>query len=96
MSGVAAEEKVNPGGVVAHDCPGRPGLINGVAARLVMERLSRIERGGLAVRRACDEFVFGQRDTDMPGVVDIHEDGFFYRLLIGGALGEAESYIDGQ
>lgn len=64
---------------------------------LLTKQLSHLTNDRLSLRLGCGEAVFGDVGSDeTPGVIDIHSETFFSKTLLGGALGAAESYMDGD
>ncbi|TWT87680.1 Cyclopropane-fatty-acyl-phospholipid synthase [Pseudobythopirellula maris] len=53
-----------------------------------------IERGSLLVRDAGGERAFGEKGRG--GEIEVHHPRFYRRIALGGSLGAAESYIDGD
>lgn len=59
--------------------------------------LSRIERGQVVLEHAGRAERFGDLEqTELSGHVQVHSPKFYRRLVTGGALGAAESYLDGE
>ena len=64
---------------------------------LVHRRLGALRRGHLVLHDALGETVFGDAAAGQAGVrVDVHRQRFYRRTLLGGTLGAAESYMDGD
>ncbi|MFO0979446.1 MAG: cyclopropane-fatty-acyl-phospholipid synthase family protein [Planctomycetaceae bacterium] len=59
--------------------------------------LSRIEKGQVVLEHAGRSERFGNlQHTELSGHVQVHSPKFYRRLITGGALGAAESYLDGE
>lgn len=69
-------------------------LIDNWARRIVVRALDRLE-GGTILLEDEERTVGIGRGDDLVGSVRVHHPDFYRRLLFGGGLGAAESYIDG-
>lgn len=67
------------------------------ARRLVIEHLKRIRRGTLHVHLPDGdrETITGEAGSQPEAHIEIREDSAFRQMLFGGAMGFAETYIDG-
>lgn len=77
----------------------RPAAAGGMPwwRRQVLDRLSRLAEGRLAVRDGWGEATLGQPAPDgLAGRVHVHEPRFWRRVATGGTLGAAEAYADGD
>lgn len=64
--------------------------------RTVLRRLSKLESGQLTVVDRSGAHEFGQvGDVDLTGTITVHDQRFYYYVVLGGALGAAEAYIRG-
>lgn len=82
------------------------GLCTGRWARaLLHRRLGALDSGPLLLRDALGEVAFGAAGADRRPVrldmqrqvcLDVHRQRFYRRVLLGGSLGAAESYMDGD
>ena len=70
----------------------------GWARALVHRRLRALRTGRLRLRNAArEETEFGDPASQWPPVrIDVHRRRFYRRALLGGSLGVAESYMDGD
>jgi len=62
----------------------------------IVTLLNRIRHG--AIRMTLPDGTartFGPESTKDPGVMDIHDYGFFSRVILGGDIGLGEAYVDG-
>jgi cyclopropane-fatty-acyl-phospholipid synthase len=75
----------------------RPGPIDRVAVRLVLDRLRSLEDAALELRLPDGtRNVYGRPDSSLRGSVHIHRWRFFRRLLTAGDIGLGEAYMDGD
>lgn len=59
--------------------------------------LARLERGQVVLEHSGKSERFGSLEqTELSGHVQVHSPKFYRRLITGGALGAAESYLDGE
>ena len=66
-------------------------------SRLVLKKLGSLKTGRIVLHFECGEAVVGDLHcTSTPAVVNIHSTNFFRRLVLEGAIGAAESYMDGE
>lgn len=66
-------------------------------SRLVMKKLNTLTVGRIVLRFECNEAVLGDpASTEPVAIVNVHDCGFFRRLALEGAVGAAESYMDGE
>lgn len=64
---------------------------------LILKRLKQLKTGQLILQIGCDQAVFGQvQHGETAAVVKVHSERFFRRLVVGGSLAAAESYMDGE
>ena len=64
--------------------------------RQVEARLSAIQHGRLDVVVSAQRQTFGREDASLHVRLTIHDAGFYRKLALGGTLGAAESYMDGD
>ena len=69
-------------------------MINAIAKRAVLSRLSQLEEGRIIVQCGDDTMTFGKGE-DLSVTVRINDDSFFPALAFGGHLGAAEAYVEG-
>lgn len=66
-------------------------------SKLILNRLKQLKFGQLVIQLGCDQAVFGTLgDGEEPAVLQVHSETFFKRLVFGGGLAAAESYMDGE
>ena len=83
--------------------PGRRSIVaggsrgGGWARALVHRRLGALASGQLLICDALGETLFGRPESELTPVrIEVHRQRFFRRTLLGGTLGAAESYMDGD
>jgi cyclopropane-fatty-acyl-phospholipid synthase len=74
---------------------GSLGSIDRLCRSLVSKSLAGMTRGTLTLNDAAGATRFGERDELSP-TVDVHRGRFYRRIIAGGSIGAAESYIDGD
>ena len=71
--------------------------VSQLCCRIVLKKLGSINKGRLALRFGCDEAVFGDGNSRQPAaVINVHSPDFFQRIMLHGAMGAAESYMDNE
>jgi cyclopropane-fatty-acyl-phospholipid synthase len=74
----------------------RPARLEGLARKLVLQRLGRLTRGRLRVTVGAEELQFGAAADSLPaGHVAIRDPRAFGELAFGGSIGAAEAYMLG-
>jgi cyclopropane-fatty-acyl-phospholipid synthase len=73
------------------------GLLGNRARRTLLARLERLREGELIVEDGARQFVFGRRSAAFPRTVRITvtDRSFYTRVLLHGAPGAGEAYMDG-
>ena len=66
-----------------------------LSRRLVLRALRGIDGGRLELREGARSTVLGRPDAQLRATIDVHSP-LFYRQLLRGSLGLADSYLDGQ
>lgn len=66
--------------------------------RMVHKRLSGIEEGAITITDPMGKYVFGQFSEGFPvaAAVRVYQPRFYARIAMGGSIGAAESYMDGD
>ncbi|MBT8116284.1 MAG: cyclopropane-fatty-acyl-phospholipid synthase family protein [Gammaproteobacteria bacterium] len=74
------------------------GLFNDYPRQVFLKRLGRLQHGELILIDGDERHVFGRRDEVFPHtvVVTIEDPAFYTRLLMHGALGGGQAYIQGN
>lgn len=72
------------------------GLLARFARKLVHRRLAQLGGASLSLRDAHGTALFGQPGSELSAHVDVHRPGLYTRMLAGGPLGAAASYLDGD
>ncbi|MEZ6138481.1 MAG: hypothetical protein R3C53_26665 [Pirellulaceae bacterium] len=71
--------------------------ITQLSRRLVLSKLQRLVVGGLCVRDIQGEHQFGSADSSCTSAtIEVFNHRFYRQLALGGGLGAAESYIQGD
>ncbi|MHA6963504.1 class I SAM-dependent methyltransferase [Zobellella denitrificans] len=65
------------------------------ARRLAFSLLSGLEGGGLTVLDGEDRFEFGDRHAALQACIRVFDPRFYRRLMTGGSIGAAESWVEG-
>ncbi|MGD2168001.1 MAG: cyclopropane-fatty-acyl-phospholipid synthase family protein [Gammaproteobacteria bacterium] len=75
----------------------RPGMLDGLARRLLLSRLSGIEQGELTIIDADRQFVFGQpcSGENLEATITVKDGRFYGDIAFGGSIGAAESWMHG-
>jgi cyclopropane-fatty-acyl-phospholipid synthase len=68
----------------------------GPSQRAVFFLLGKLSNGFIVLHDGGSEFTFGDSSADIKVEIHIHDPKFYRRLLVGGSIGAAESYIEGQ
>jgi len=72
------------------------GPLTQMARRLLLKGLSSLPRGHLAVVEGGRRLEFGERGAEPQAEITVHHSAFYRRTLLGGSVGAAEAYMDGQ
>ena len=67
-----------------------------IARWLLFRILSNLRQGAITVREGAQTFHFGDALAELRADVDILSPGVYWRLLTGGSLAAAESWMDGE
>ncbi len=67
-----------------------------VARRIVFAMLRGLDRCGLVVEELDQSHFFGVPDADLQARVRVNDGQMYVRLLSGGSIGIAESYVEGE
>ncbi len=74
----------------------KPSALDGLARRLVLRQLARLERGELRLADGAEDFRFGRPDPTAPAVrLTVADPRFYSELAFGGSIGAAEAYMHG-
>lgn len=65
------------------------------ARRLAFSLLSGLKGGGLTVLDGEDRFEFGDRGAELQACIRVLDPRFYRRLMTGGSIGAAESWVEG-
>lgn len=67
-----------------------------LARRVMFSLLQRLSHGGLTLSEGGRVYSFGDMQSGLQADIEIKDDGFYRRALLGGTIGIGESYRDGQ
>ncbi len=74
----------------------KPTALDGLARRLVLRQLERLELGELRLADGADDIRFGRADPAAPAVrLTVADPRFYSELAFGGSIGAAEAYMHG-
>jgi len=74
----------------------KPSKLDGVARRIVLRRLDRLEHGDLRLIDGSGRYRFGSRDSGGPAInLTVTDPRFYSELAFGGSIGGAEAYMHG-
>ncbi len=73
------------------------GLLNAYAKRMLLKQLTRLKHGELILNDGKEQQIFGRQDERIPKAIAItvHDPSFYASILLNGALGGGEAYING-
>jgi cyclopropane-fatty-acyl-phospholipid synthase len=74
----------------------RSGFIRSLSKRAITHRLSRLNSGSIELQDEAGRAVFGCDDASAQARILVHSPEFYRKTVLGGGLGFAESYIDGD
>ncbi|MGK2924386.1 MAG: class I SAM-dependent methyltransferase [Lysobacterales bacterium] len=74
----------------------KPSALDGLARRLVLRQLERLQLGELRLADGADDFRFGRPGPVAPAVrLTVADPRFYSELAFGGSIGAAEAYLHG-
>ena len=74
----------------------RSGFIRSLSKRAITHRLSRLSSGSIELQDEAGRAVFGSDDATTHARILVRSPEFYRKTVLGGGLGFAESYIDGD
>jgi len=76
----------------------RAGFLHEYAKRILLSRLQNLRHGELLLIDGDEHRLFGKRDAAFPGrvTVEVRDPAFYSTLLLHGALGGGEAYMEGH
>ena len=78
-------------------CVRQTSLLNRSCQRLVLKRLSSLQKGRLYLDDQCKRYVLGENSQDdLQATIAVKNPRFYRRLVTGRSLGLAETYMDGD
>jgi len=73
----------------------KPTLLDGVARRMVLGRLDRLQRGELRLRDGNEQFRFGAPGEGATACITVIDPRFYSEIAYGGSIGGAEAWMHG-
>lgn len=78
-------------------CGRQTSLLNRSCQRLVLRRLSSLQKGRICIDDRCEKYVLGENAEDeLQATITVINPRFYRRLVTGRSLGLAEAYMDGD
>lgn len=78
--------------------PAREGFLDRTCRKALFERLKELEQAKLTIRdpRGIWTFGMGNELDVLQSTIEVNNPGFYRRVALGGSMGAAESYMDGE
>lgn len=75
----------------------KPGILDGVARRLVLNQLARLETGCVQLVEDGFDITFGQprREAELVARIDVLDSSFYADIAFAGSIGAGEAYMRG-
>ena len=74
----------------------KPSMLDGLARRIVLRQLERLERGNLRLTDGADHYRFGSAEPgSIAAGISVADPRFYSELAFGGSIGGAEAYMHG-
>ena len=74
----------------------KPSMLDGLARRIVLRQLERLERGNLRLTDGADHYRFGSAERgSIAAEISVADPRFYSELAFGGSIGGAEAYMHG-
>ena len=74
----------------------KPSVLDGLARRIVLRQLERLDRGRLLLTYGVDTYRFGSADrSDIAAHITVADPRFYSELAFGGSIGGGEAYMHG-
>ena len=67
-----------------------------ISRNIIFSILGGLTNSGLTIEDHAGEYYFGDRDSDLQAHIKVHNSRMYARLLFGGSIGIAESYVEGE
>lgn len=71
-------------------------IIAGFARRILFRLLGKLRAGELTLVCPDQSYVFGTAESGLQGIIEVHDERLFPRVLLGGDVGFGEAYVDGD
>jgi cyclopropane-fatty-acyl-phospholipid synthase len=74
----------------------KPSMLDGLARRMVMRQLERLNAGSLRLTDGSDEFCFGgNTESSLSAHIEVADPRFYSEIAFGGSIGGGEAYMHG-
>lgn len=75
----------------------KTGFFKDYARRVMLKQLEKFQHGELILKEGKEQYIFGRRDArlDKAVILTVHDPAFYTSVLMNGALGGGEAYING-
>lgn len=74
----------------------QPRLFDSLSRKLTFSLFNKIEQAGLTITDGVEQYFFGDNKAPLQAKVQVIHPRFYRRLLTGGSIGVAESYVEGE
>lgn len=73
-----------------------PSLLQRIAQRQVFAVLRQLQNAGLTIEQDGNRIFFGDQHADLQATIEVKNPAFYWRSLVGGSIGAAESFVEEQ
>ncbi len=74
----------------------QPRLFDSLSRKLTFSLFNQIQQAGLLITDGDEQYFFGDEKAPLQAKVQVINTRFYRRLLTGGSIGVAESYVEGE
>lgn len=74
----------------------QPRRLDRWARRLAFSLLSDLQDAYLVIKEGQEVFEFGERAASLQAQIQVHEPRFYRQLMLGGSIGAAEAWVEGN
>jgi cyclopropane-fatty-acyl-phospholipid synthase len=74
----------------------QPRLFDSLSRKLTFSLFNQIQQAGLLITDGDEQYFFGDEKAPLQAKVQVINTKFYRRLLTGGSIGVAESYVEGE
>ena len=71
----------------------KPSLLDGLARRIVLDRLRGLEHGTLLLSDGGEEYRFGEENAELKAHIRVVDPRFYSEIAFGGSIGGGEAYM---